>query len=175
MFFTVTSILSCYGYNYLDTLENIEEFEEFKFEESKEDENPQDFVPKDNSATMKDIVYEKLMTKAQDIEKEAAEELDYSSALNEPDKNHGKVFKIQGLVIKFWPVKFADKTLYSALIFTKDHQPLLVHILKKPDVIYLKEDIVQGKAFFVKTIDFQTTIGDMKIPFFMAKTVAKYF
>ena len=128
----------------------------------------------DDSNFIPDFIYDKFVSDARNIDSLKADEFSYAKIMNYPEKNTGKVFKVTGLVIKLWPVKVGTNSMYSTLIFTKDNEPILVHVIKKPEVIYLKEDTVELNGLFVKNVEFQTSSGSIKLPFFMARSIGKF-
>lgn len=102
-------------------------------------------------------------------------------ALDQPTKFRGKFWKVRGTITRFWPLE-ADledgkiDRVFAGILFHQDIRQVGVHVLYKPELIYSKEDVVEFDGLFVKVMEFETRAGGtLRLPFFMARSLRKFY
>lgn len=102
-------------------------------------------------------------------------------ALENPSGFRGKFWKVRGTITRFWPLdaELAEGKItkvFAGILFHQDTKQVGVHVMNKPELIYSKEDVVEFDGLFLKVMEFETKAGGtMRLPFFMARSLRKFY
>lgn len=145
-----------------------------------------DRVIEDDGADVPDPIYKhvaKHLAKMTDeeISKQSQGQFPMREALEHPAKFRGKFWKVRGTITRFWPLDadLADGTIakvFAGILFHQGTKQVGVHVLYKPELIYSKEDVVEFDGLFLKVMEFETKAGGtLRLPFFMARSLRKFY
>lgn len=105
---------------------------------------------------------------------------DYRLLLDEPSAMRGRFVRMEGVIGKIWtePVGISGVPhpwIYAGIVFVKNRDPLLFHVIEKPDLLNLKEDLVYLDAIFLKVIEYQVQDGGkVRAPLIVGRRLHKY-
>lgn len=140
----------------------------------------------DRSSRVPDFIYNHLVRKlagwkAAEFEREAEGRFDIDDALRRPEAFRGRIWTVSGTVAAMKPLPHRDSRLpdrdavYQGAVFS-GRQPILFHLVEKPDVVYLGSDDVEFTGVFVMLLGYRARDGeDRSAPFFVAKSLRKYY
>jgi len=139
----------------------------------------------DNTPRVPDFIYLHLLRKLNsmgdaEVEALAKESLDWDACAKDPASYRGRIFRAHGVIgeLHTEPVEDAKhpvRTVHAGLLFEKGSRPILFHVVRKPDVLVLREDTVETAAVFVKMIEYTTVSGrQVTAPFVVGKILRRY-
>lgn len=148
------------------------------------------FIPEFNalldneSASIPDVVYLHVvrhLDKMSDPEVTRRVDLKvrYPDLTDKPGKVRGRFVRVTGRVANVWPetIKMDGRArrVFAGVLFFKGLYPVLFHVLEKPEVLYLKEDLVGLDGIFLKVIRYELLDGGrMRAPFVVGRRLLKY-
>ncbi|HZN61877.1 MAG TPA: hypothetical protein VFC90_05680 [Planctomycetota bacterium] len=106
---------------------------------------------------------------------------DLKELIAHPIPARGKLWRVSGRIGHLAPERHSlvgttkSREVFAGTLFAGD-QPVHFHVVLKPDVVYLGSDEVDFIGVFVKVLGYPKP-GEPTVsaPFFMAKTVRKYY
>jgi len=107
-------------------------------------------------------------------------DFDLEECSRDPHLFRGKIWRIHGMIGELHAEPIADakhpvKLAHAGVFFDSSTRPFLFHVTQKPDVLTLREDLVEIRAIFVKWIEYKTRSGRLvTAPFFIGKTLRRY-
>lgn len=116
----------------------------------------------------------------EDIRAKVDKNADYRLLLEEPSGMRGRFVRMEGLIGKIWTeqVQIAgvpNPWIYAGILFVKNRDPLLFHVIEKPDLLNLKEDLVYLDAIFLKVVEYQIQDGGkVRAPLIVGRRLHKY-
>lgn len=147
-------------------------------------EGPDRFDPylDDHSFRIPDFIYLHLVRKLHALtpaETDALSQgdLDVAAALKEPARFRGRVWRSSGLIAELHTEPVGDRAVpraHAGIFFTGKMQPVIFHVIEKPDVLTLREDHVETRGIFVKLIEYPTKAGGTAVaPLIVGKTLRR--
>lgn len=139
----------------------------------------------DDTPQVPDFIYLHLLRKLDamgdaEVESLAQGPLDWDACAKDPAAFRGRVYRAHGVIgeLHAEPVREAKhpvRTVHAGLLFEKGRRPVLFHVVRKPDVLVLREDTVETAAVFVKMIEYTTASGRrISAPFVVGRTLRRY-
>jgi hypothetical protein len=98
----------------------------------------------------------------------------------DPHLFRGKVWRVHGMIGELHAEPIADakhpvKLAHAGVFFDSSTRPYLFHVTQKPEVLTLRDDLVETRAIFVKWIEYKTRSGKLvTAPFFIGKALRRY-
>lgn len=98
----------------------------------------------------------------------------------DPGLFRGRFWRIHGMIGELHAEQIVDpkhpvKLAHAGVFFDSSTRPFLFHVVQKPDVLMLREDLVESRAIFVKWIEYKTKSGRLvTAPFFIGKSLRRY-
>ncbi len=98
----------------------------------------------------------------------------------DPAPLRGKFWTIRGTIANLEPQPVADRALgrrevYSGVLFMEG-RPVLFHVLDKPDVAFIGQDVMEAHAIFLKIVSYTARNGrKVDAPFLLARRLGKYY
>ena len=141
----------------------------------------EDYTPR-----IPDFVYDhvagKLATMSEaEIEALVQPKFDLDDLTGNPTECRGKVWRVKGHIANLTAQKYAVegkvavREVFQGAVFLGG-QPVLFHLVRKPDVVYLGTDEVDFAGVFIKILTYKSQSGEtVSAPFFMAKSLRKYY
>jgi len=141
----------------------------------------EDYTPR-----IPDFVYDHVSVKLSGMTEAEIDDLvqpkfDLEELTSNPTAARGKVWRVSGHIANLTAQKYAvegkdaTREVFQGAIFIEG-KPVLFHLVRKPDVVYLGTDEVDFSGVFVKILTYQSTSGaTVSAPFFMAKSLRKYY
>ena len=105
---------------------------------------------------------------------------DLDECSRDPHLFRGKVWRVHGMIGELHAETIADpkhpvRMAHAGVFFDSSTRPFLFHVTQKPEVLTLREDVVETCAIFVKWIEYKTRSGKLiTAPFFIGKTLRRY-
>lgn len=141
----------------------------------------EDYTPR-----IPDFIYNHVVTKLStmkesDLQAITQPKTDLEELIANPTPARGKVCRVSGRIGYLTAQKQAVETstksreVFAGTLFVGE-QPVHFHVVDKPDVVYLGSDEVELTGVFVKVLGYPKP-GEPTVaaPFFMAKTLRKYY
>ena len=139
----------------------------------------------DDTPRVPDFIYLHLLKKLNsmsdaEVEALAKGPLDWDACAKDPAAFRGRVFRAHGVIGELHTERVEDakhpvRTVHAGLLFEKGRRPVLFHVVRKPDVLVLREDTVETAAVFVKMIEYTTASGrHVSAPFVIGKLLRRY-
>jgi hypothetical protein len=139
----------------------------------------------DDTPHVPDFIYLHLLRKLNAMSDSAVERLargtlDWDALARDPAAFRGQVFRAHGVIGELHgePVedpKHPVRTVHAGLLFEGGRRPVLFHVVRKPDVLTLREDTVETAAVFVKMIEYTSASGRrVTAPFVVGKLLRRY-
>ena len=106
-------------------------------------------------------------------------EFNLEECAQDPHLFRGKMWRIHGMIGELHAEQITDakhpvKLAHAGVFFDAATRPVLFHVTQKPDVLTLREDLVEIRAIFVKWIEYKTKSGRLvTAPFFIGKTMRR--
>lgn len=100
--------------------------------------------------------------------------------LEDPSRFRGRFWKIHGPIGNLEPQPVGERGLgfaetFSGVLFM-DGRPVLFHLIEKPEVAFIGEDVVQADAIFLKIVRYRARNGrDIDAPFLMGRRMGQYY
>jgi hypothetical protein len=119
------------------------------------------------------------MTDAE-IEAQAKGGFDLDECSRDPGLFRGKVWRVHGVIGELHTEAISDpkhpvKLAHAGVFFDTSTRPFLFHVTSKPEVLTLRQDVVETRAVFVKWIEYTSKSGRLvTAPFFVGKTLRRY-
>jgi hypothetical protein len=104
----------------------------------------------------------------------------YRLLVDEPSAMRGRFVRMEGVIGKIWTeqVRIAgvpNPWIYAGIVFVKNRDPLLFHVIEKPDLMNLKADLVYLDAIFLKVIEYEIKDGGrVRAPLVVGRRLHKY-
>lgn len=98
----------------------------------------------------------------------------------DPSKFRGRFWRIRGLIgeLHAEPIKDPKSPfdlVHAGVFFDPDRNPVIFHVVQKPDVLTLREDTVETSAVFVKWVRYVSRSGqEVRAPLFVGKALRRY-
>lgn len=138
----------------------------------------------DSSARVPEFLYLHLARKlhampAREPDALSQGDFDRAACRENPGKFRGRFWRIQGLVAELHAERVQDPKLpldyvHAGVVFDLGHEPVLFHVVQKPDVLTLREDTVEASAVFVKWVEYTARSGRIvRAPLFMGKLLRR--
>lgn len=116
-----------------------------------------------------------------DVEKMTAGAFNMEKAASDPAAFRGKLWNVHGVIGALTAVPLKEKELsdrkfvYQGAVFVGD-RPVLLHVVDKPDVVYVGNDAVDFTGVFLMILNYRARNGEERsAPFFLAKSMRKYY
>lgn len=140
----------------------------------------EDYTPR-----VPDFIYVHLVRKLHALGPAEAEGLsqgpfDAGACAADPVKFRGRTWKVGGVIAEFHAEPLEDdrspvRQVHSGVLFDGAGRPILFHVIRKPEVLSLREDHVELHGVFVKMIEYTTHSGRrIAAPFFVANTLRRF-
>ena len=106
-------------------------------------------------------------------------DFDRAECTRDPHLFRGKFWRVHGTIGELHAEPISDakhpvKLAHAGVFFDSSTRPFLFHVVHKPDVLTLREDMIELRAIFVKWIEYKTRSGTLvTAPFFIGKTVRR--
>jgi hypothetical protein len=107
-------------------------------------------------------------------------DFDFDGCSRDPALFRGKIWRVHGVIGEFHAEQIADpkhpvQLAHAGVFFDSSLRPFLFHVAQKPDVLTLRQDVVETRAIFVKWIEYKTRSGKtVTAPFFIGKALRRY-
>lgn len=107
-------------------------------------------------------------------------EFDLDECSRDPHLFRGKIWRVHGLIGELHAEPVTDpkgpvKLAHAGVFFDSSARPFLFHVTRKPEVLTLREDMVETRAIFVKWIEYTSKSGKLvTAPFFIGKSLRRY-
>jgi hypothetical protein len=132
-----------------------------------------------------DYIYNHLVKKLgamknEEIAGQAQGLLSTDAVFKDPAPMRGKFWTIRGTIASLEPQPVADRGVgrretYSGVLFMEG-RPVLFHVLDKPDVAFIGQDVMEAHAIFLKIVSYQARNGrKVDAPFLLARRLGKYY
>ncbi len=143
-----------------------------------------DLVIEDYSERVPEHVHRHLLKKFQAMSAAEAESLcrgdfDRAACEEDPSRFRGRSWRVCGVVGRLVAENPSDpdfpvRPFFSGVLFEPGGKPVLFHVVQKPEVVTLGDDLVETKALFVKIVEYTTRSGRRVVaPFFIGKTLRR--
>lgn len=119
------------------------------------------------------------MTDAE-IDAQSKGDFDREECSRDPALFRGKIWRVHGVIGELHAEPIADlkhpvRQAHAGVFFDASTQPSLFHVTQKPEVLTLRQDVVEIRGVFVKWIEYTSRSGrQVTAPFFVAKTLRRY-
>jgi hypothetical protein len=138
----------------------------------------------DYTSRVPDFIYNHILGKlakgtGAEIDAMAKGDFNYDACFKDPDAMRGKFLHVRGLVgvLKAQPCDPASglREVHAGLAWD-ERRPILFHVVEKPEILFLHQDLVEFSGIFLKILRYTTKEGTVvDAPFFLAKIVRKYY
>ena len=139
----------------------------------------------DDTPRVPDFIYLHLLKKFNsmsdaEVEALARGPLDWDACAADQAAHRGRVFRAHGVIGELHTERVEDakhpvRMVHAGLLFEKGRRPVLFHVVRKPDVLVLREDTVETAALFVKIIEYTTASGKrISAPFVVGRVLRRY-
>jgi hypothetical protein len=142
------------------------------------------FVP-DYDPGVPEFLYHHLLRRLQamsdaEIDSQAKGDFDLDECSRDPALFRGKIWRVHGVIAEFHAELITDpkhpvQLAHAGVFFDSSTRPFLFHVTQKPEVLTLRQDVVETRAIFVKWIEYTSRSGKIvTAPFFIGKTLRRY-
>ena len=142
------------------------------------------FVP-DYDAGVPDFLYHHLLRRLHamsdaEIDGQVKGDFNLDECSRDPGLFRGRFWRIHGMIGELHAEQVTDpkhpvRLAHAGVFFDDSTRPFLFHVVQKPDVLMLREDLVESRAIFVKWIEYKTKSGRLvTAPFFIGKSLRRY-
>lgn len=142
------------------------------------------FVP-DYDPGVPEFLYHHLLKKLNamsdaEIDAQAKGDFDLDECSRDPGLFRGKIWRVHGVIGELHSESLADpkhpvKLAHAGVFFDSSTRPFLFHVTAKPEVLTLRQDVVETRAIFIKWIEYTSRSGKIvTAPFFIGKTLRRY-
>jgi hypothetical protein len=107
-------------------------------------------------------------------------DFDLAECSRDPGQFRGKIWRVHGVIGELHAEKIEDpkhpvKLAHAGVFFDSSTRPFLFHVTAKPEVLTLRQDVVETRALFVKFIEYKSRSGRLvTAPLFIGKTLRRY-
>ncbi len=144
-----------------------------------------DLVIEDYSERVPDYIYYHVLRKLDamktaEVEALSRGDFDWTACESDPSKFRGRFWCVRGVIGEIHPEFPSERDasvrrVHAGVFFDDRTRPILFHVVQKPDVLTLREDLVETKALFVKMIEYTTRSGRRVVaPFFIGKVLRRF-
>jgi hypothetical protein len=115
-----------------------------------------------------------------EIDAQAKGDFDLQECSRDPALFRGRIWRIHGVIGELHAEMIGDprhpvKLAHAGVFFDSSTRPFLFHVASKPEVLTLRQDVVETRAVFVKWIEYTSKSGrQVTAPFFIGKTLRRY-
>jgi hypothetical protein len=115
-----------------------------------------------------------------DLDGQSKGDFDLEDCARDPGLYRGKVWRVHGVIGELHAESIADpkhpvKLAHAGVFFDSSTRPFLFHVTQKPEVVTLRQDVVETQALFVKWIEYKSRSGrQVTAPLFIGKTLRRY-
>ena len=115
-----------------------------------------------------------------EIDEQVKGDFNLEECSRDPHLFRGKFWRIHGTIgeLHTEPINDAKhpvKLAHAGVVFDSSVRPFLFHVTRKPDVLTLREDMIEIRALFVKWIEYKTKSGRLvTAPLFIGKSLRRY-
>ncbi|MBI2930109.1 MAG: hypothetical protein HYY16_00535 [Planctomycetes bacterium] len=151
------------------------------------DEGPMAFEPhvQDYTARVPDFVYNHVVRKlaqmsSGEILPQVKGALDVAAAMEDPAACRGRFWRVYGTINHLEPLRVTDRdlgvhTVYSGVLFM-DGRPILFHVVDKPEVMVIGQDVVEVNGLFIKVLRYEARNGRVvDAPFVVGRRMGKFY
>ncbi len=144
------------------------------------DRHIEDFSPGVPDFIYNHVVRKLAQMKYEDIGKALQGSFPPDEAFKDPANLRGRFWKVHGTVANLEPLQVADRslgvaTVYSGVLFMEG-RPILFHVVDKPEVAYIGQDVFEVNGIFVKILSYTARNGrKVDAPFFLGRRMGKYY
>jgi len=142
------------------------------------------FLP-DYDPGIPEFLYHHLLRRLQamtdaEIDGMAQGEFNLDECSRDPGSFRGKVWRVQGVIGELHTETITDprhpvRLAYAGAFFDSGTRPYLFHVVAKPEVLTLRQDLVETRAIFVKWIEYKSRSGQLvTAPLFIGKSLRRY-
>jgi hypothetical protein len=142
------------------------------------------FLP-DYDPGVPEFLYHHLLKKLNalsdaEIDAQAKGDFDLDECSRDPGLFRGKIWRVHGVIGELHAEGVADpkhpvKLAHAGVFFDSSTRPFLFHVTAKPEVLTLRQDVVETRAIFIKWIEYKSKSGRIvTAPFFIGKTLRRY-
>jgi capsid protein len=147
-------------------------------------ENFDQFV-EDFSERIPEYIYQHVVRKLDRMKTDEVDSLsqgDFNLAAceAEPAKFRGRFWRVSGVIAEIHTETPDDpgspvRMVHAGVFFDDRMRPVMFHVVQKPEVLTLREDLVETRALFVKFIEYTTRSGRRVVaPFFIGKVLRRF-
>ena len=107
-------------------------------------------------------------------------EFDLDECSRDPHRFRGRIWRVTGVIGELHAEPVSDpkhpvKLAHAGVFFDDATRPFLFHVVQKPEVLTLRQDVVETRAIFVKWIEYKSRSGKLvTAPFLIGKTLRRY-
>lgn len=107
-------------------------------------------------------------------------DFDREACLRDPALYRGKFWRVHGVIADLHAEPVEDprqpvRLAHAGVCFDAATRPILFHVTRKPEVLTLRQDVVETDALFVKWIEYKSRSGQTVVaPLFIGKTLRRY-
>jgi hypothetical protein len=115
-----------------------------------------------------------------EIDAQAKGDFSLEECSRDPAQFRGKIWRVHGVIGELHAEWISDpkhplKQAHAGVFFDSSTRPFLFHVASKPEVLTLRQDVVETQAVFVKWIEYTSKSGRLvTAPFFIGKTLRRY-
>jgi len=115
-----------------------------------------------------------------EIDAQAKGDFDLDECSRDPAQFRGKIWRVHGVIGELHTESVADpkhpvKLAHAGVFFDSSTRPFLFHVTSKPEVLTLRQDVVETRALFIKWIEYKSKSGRLvTAPLFIGKTLRRY-
>jgi hypothetical protein len=142
------------------------------------------FLP-DYDPGVPEFLYHHLLKKLNamsdaEIDAQSKGDFDLDECSRDPGLFRGKIWRVHGVIGELHAEPLADakhpvKLAHAGVFFDSSTRPFMFHVTAKPEVLTLRQDVVETRAIFIKWIEYKSRSGRIvTAPFFIGKTLRRY-
>jgi hypothetical protein len=115
-----------------------------------------------------------------EIDAQSKGDFDLDECSRDPAQFRGKIWRVHGVIGELHAEKIEDpkhpvKHAHAGVFFDSSTRPFLFHVTSKPEVLTLRQDVVETRALFIKWIEYKSKSGRLvTAPLFIGKTLRRY-
>ena len=115
-----------------------------------------------------------------EIDAQAKGDFNLEECSRDPAQFRGKIWRVHGVIGELHAERILDpkhpvQQAHAGVFFDSSTRPFLFHVASKPEVLTLRQDVVETQAVFIKWIEYTSKSGrPVTAPFFIGKTLRRY-
>src|SRR5436190_24337846 len=115
-----------------------------------------------------------------EIDGQAKGDFDLDECSRDPGLFRGKIWRVHGVIGELHAEPVTDakhpvRLAHAGVFFDSSTRPFLFHVTQKPEVLTLRQDVVETRAIFVNWIEYKSKSGRLvTAPLFIGKTLRRY-